>query len=231
MVAQQLLVMVPAGSSSLRCLALLRAAHSLRHQLPTVLPTALLAMGVASAILALQPGAEQLFAAGYIIYSCPPKCLPVFAVAAYLCSCSICDWLLCAAHCRLFQQPKQQGRGYHQTSAGGSLSRAASASDDLQLLNALRDQQQQQYQQQLAAQASSASVLSMAASLAAGGAQQKPATLARAVAGIQTNPKDWKDRVDKINALAEVLNRQVRPAALGSALSLLAAAAMCQCVR
>jgi hypothetical protein len=113
-------------------------------------------------------------------------------------------------YCRLFQQPKQQGHGYQQTSAGGSLSRATSATDDLQLLNALRDQQQQQYQQQLAAQASSASVLSMAASLATGGAQQRPATLARAIAGVQSNPKDWKDRVEKIDALAEVLNRQVR---------------------
>ncbi|WIA41106.1 hypothetical protein OEZ86_004736 [Tetradesmus obliquus] len=110
---------------------------------------------------------------------------------------------------RLFQQPKQQGHGYQHTSGGGSLSRAASASDDLQLLNALRDQQQQQqYQQQLAAQASSASVLSMAASLAVGGAQQRPATLARAIAGVQSNPKDWKDRVEKLEALAEVLQRQ-----------------------
>ncbi|WIA20824.1 hypothetical protein OEZ85_005178 [Tetradesmus obliquus] len=109
---------------------------------------------------------------------------------------------------RLFQQPKQHGHGYQQTSGGGSLSRAASASDDLQLLNALRDQQQQQYQQQLAAQASSASVLSMAASLAVGGAQQRPATLARAIAGVQSNPKDWKDRVEKLEALAEVLQRQ-----------------------
>jgi hypothetical protein len=102
------------------------------------------------------------------------------------------------------------------------LSRTASATDDLQLLNALRDQQQQQqYQQQLAAQASSASVLSMAASLAAGGAQQKPATLARAIAGLQSNPKDWKDRVDKISALAEVLNRQVRPTTVAVSLSFL----------
>jgi hypothetical protein len=140
----------------------------------------------------------------------------------------------CAAHCRLFQQPKQQGHGYQQTSAGGSLSRAASATDDLQLLNALRDQQQQQYQQQLAAQASSASVLSMAASLAAGGAQQKPVTLARAIAEVQKNPKDWKDRVDRLTALAEVLNRQVRPAALCSELfnccCNVSAMLRCQCV-
>jgi hypothetical protein len=185
--------------------------------LPTALPTALLAMRVVLAILALQPGAQQPFGPAH---SFLPNVVLSFAARNDCCVSlpllPIFDKLLCAAPCRLFQQPKQQGHGYQQTSAGGSLSRAASATDDLQLLNALRDQQQQQqYQQQLAAQASSASVLSMAASLAAGGAQQKPVTLARAIAEVQKNPKDWKDRVDRLTALAEVLNRQVRPAALG----------------
>lgn len=127
--------------------------------------------------------------------------------------------------CRLFQQPKQQHAQQHilqPVAGGGGLSRSASATDDLQLLNTIRDQQQQQlqYQQtqyQLAAQPSSHSVLSMAATIAAAGAglagvqqqQQRPATLARAVAGVNSNPKDWKERVEKINALADTLTRQV----------------------
>lgn len=39
--------------------------------------------------------------------------------------------------------------------------------------------------------------------------QPKPATLSKAVAGVLTNPKDWKERVEKMTVLADALNRQV----------------------
>jgi hypothetical protein len=37
----------------------------------------------------------------------------------------------------------------------------------------------------------------------------KPATLSKAVAGVLSNPKNWKERSDLMDALAETLNRQV----------------------
>ncbi|KAF8062702.1 clasp1b [Scenedesmus sp. PABB004] len=107
----------------------------------------------------------------------------------------------------------------------GGISRTASATDDLQLLAALRDQQaaaqqaaathhhQQQaaaaavaYHQHaaaldgLAAQASAASLFAAAPA--------RPATLAKAVAGVLANPKGWQERVERINALADALARQ-----------------------
>lgn len=127
--------------------------------------------------------------------------------------------LLSGWNCRLYQHPKQHAMQQHLSAATGTLSRSSTA-DDTQLLNVLRDQQQQQYQlcqERLAAQPSSHSTISMAATLAAAGAglassqQQppRPATLHKAVAGVLANPKDWKERVDKLHVLSEVLMRQV----------------------
>jgi hypothetical protein len=42
-----------------------------------------------------------------------------------------------------------------------------------------------------------------------GQAQQRPATLSKAIAGMLANPKGWQERVEKMTALAEALNRQV----------------------
>lgn len=105
--------------------------------------------------------------------------------------------------------------------------------DDLQTQLLLRDQLQQaaacqQQQQQYAMHAGqqpdhrATSSLSMASSMAAlgtsahhhhglmGSQPAKPASLAKAVAALLANSQDWKERVDRMNALADALNRQVR---------------------
>jgi hypothetical protein len=118
----------------------------------------------------------------------------------------------------------------------GSLSRTASASDDLQLQSSLRDQlawqnshhhhhQQQTVQvhhvmHQHAPAAHHSGVLGVAAAIAAAGAglaaaggggaaaHMRPTTLARAVAAINSG-KDWKERADAMDALAALLAKQV----------------------
>lgn len=118
--------------------------------------------------------------------------------------------------CRLFDQPKQQ-----QPAAANSAHRTCSAADDLQLLNNIRDQQQQQMQMHYEQQQQQQQYLSqfnvqhsMAPSVAGlpglQQQQQRPVTLAKAVAGVMANSKDWKERVEKMSVLAEVLTKQVR---------------------
>ena len=129
--------------------------------------------------------------------------------------------------CRLFQPHPKQLAARQAATAGG---------DDLQTQQLLRDQLQAVPQQQphmrsshhghqygegpsMYVQDRSGSSLSAAMS-ASGGAlhahaimqqqQPRPATLSKAVAGVLSNPKDWKERVDKMTALADALNRQVR---------------------
>lgn len=137
---------------------------------------------------------------------------------------------MCACS-RPFQQ--QQLKQQQQQQPGYGLQHAHSAASD----DNIRDQQHyyqhavlyqheahththalhthhQQHQQHLAAQPSGGSLLGVQASLASlgagGAAAQRPATLARAAAGVAGNAKDWKERVDKMNVLVEVLARQVR---------------------
>jgi hypothetical protein len=140
------------------------------------------------------------------------------------------------ARCRLYHGSKQSNSGYVKASAGGSddlqtqlllrdqLGHAAAAAA------AAAHQQQQQHlhvhyagvQQQHPHQHQqdrAASSLSMASAMAGGAsalslhgmlpAPSKPASLPKAVAAMLGNAKDWTDKVDKMNGLAEALSRQV----------------------
>lgn len=145
-------------------------------------------------------------------------------------------WLLCVC-CRLFQpHPKQlasrQAMPAVVTSGGDDLQTQVLLRDQLQAM----PQQYQLHAAHYAAQQGAAgephqayvqdrsgSSLSAAMSAASGGAalhahassimqQQapRPATLSKAVAGVMATPKGWQERLDKLNALSDALNRQVR---------------------
>jgi len=159
--------------------------------------------------------------------------MPHAVVSWGLATCGLCASLhvRCGCCCRLFQpHPKQLAA---RLAAVGSVS---TGGDDLQTQLLLRDQlqavpqpqhhsqvhtthhvqaveQHQAYVQDRSGSSLSAAMSATGASLHTHGMMQqqqaRPATLSKAVAGVLANAKDWKERVDKMTALAEALNRQV----------------------
>lgn len=174
-----------------------------------------------------------------MLHCCSASTWPWLQSAEIGMQCGMLDWyafcicntvpVLCGFCCRLFQpHPKQLAARHAVVSTGG---------DDLQTQLLLRDQLQavpqpqhhsqahtthhaQQVGEQHQAYIQDRSGSSLSAAMSATGAslhthammqqqQARPATLSKAVAGVLANAKDWKERVDKMTALAEALNRQV----------------------